>query len=78
MGFAVPANYQDTLRFLDGAHGIHSVHHQVEQNLLELHTIAGDARQVLGKISADRDEACNRLVTSQRQDIFDDIPQIQQ
>jgi hypothetical protein len=33
-------------RFLDFIHRIHSIDDQVEQNLLELHAIAGDGRQV--------------------------------
>src|SRR5712671_5629416 len=32
--FAAPANYQDTLRFFDCVHRIHSINDQVQQNLL--------------------------------------------
>src|SRR6266404_8318220 len=53
--FAAPANSEDTPRLLDCIHGIHSVPHEVEQNLLELTTISQDRRQVLGQVGADRD-----------------------
>src|SRR5438477_11462941 len=55
--FATALNYQDTGGFLDCVHGIHSVHHQVEQYLLELHTIAQYGWQVLRQIGPDRDTA---------------------
>ena len=47
-GFAMPANYQYTFRFLDGVHRIHSIDDEVEQNLLELHAVSKNERKVLG------------------------------
>src|SRR5882757_2296298 len=51
---ATPVDYQDTLRFLDWVHCIHSIDNEVEQNLLELHTVAKNERKVLRQLSADR------------------------
>jgi len=38
-------NQQNPASLRDRIHGVHSVHHQIEQYLLELHTVAGDVRQ---------------------------------
>jgi hypothetical protein len=65
------------LRFLDCVHRIHAIDDQIEQNLLELHSITHDGRQILGQFGADRDAARKRFMTSKGQDILDDIPQTQ-
>src|SRR6516225_10710330 len=48
VGVTAPANQQKTLLFFDAVHRVHPVHHEVEQNLLELNTVSKGQGEVLG------------------------------
>ena len=71
---ATPADYQDAFRFLGCVHRIHSIDDQIEENLLELHTVSKNGWKVLGQLSADRCLTRSALVPGKRADIRNDIP----
>jgi len=69
--FAISANDQDTLRFLDGVHRVHSIDDQVEENLLELHAVSKNGWKVLGQLSTDRCLTRSALIPGKRAHIRD-------
>src|SRR5262249_56694708 len=62
-------NEQPTLPGVAIRHRVTTVHHQVDQNLLKLHPVAGDGGQISRQFRIDTDVLTDEIGADQLQDI---------
>jgi len=68
------ANDQHALRCLGGVHCLHPVNYQIQQNLLELHSISRNRGQIRWQFSQDGYLPRSEFMSSEHQNVRDDIP----
>src|ERR1700693_4419660 len=74
-----PYRFDDKLAWLisRGAHGIDTVHYQVQQDLLQLHAVAKYGRQIRCQVELDGDAVSGRLIAHKISDFLNQLIDVQ-